>query len=191
MNLFAALLITLSALWVAFEIGLIARDRIQGRGKGTRDRGTIFINFVAIAAGMTIAGIINGKSAFFFSHERTIVVFWIGTAVMLLGLGLRIWAIATLGKAFRTTVETHQDQKVVSKGPYKLVRHPSYTGLLLTGCGYGIALQNWLSLVFAVVLPLSALLYRIHIEEKAMVESLGTEYETYQRTTKKLIPWIW
>jgi protein-S-isoprenylcysteine O-methyltransferase Ste14 len=140
---------------------------------------------------MTIAGIINGKSAFFFSHERTIAVFWIGTATMLCGLGLRIWAIATLGKSFRTTVETHQNQKIVSKGPYKLLRHPSYTGLLLTGCGYGIALQNWLSLIFAVTLPLMALLNRIHIEEKAMVESLGPEYQTYQKTTKKLIPWIW
>ena len=140
---------------------------------------------------MTIAGIINGNSAFFFAHGRTIIVFCIGTIIMLLGIALRIWAIITLGKSFRTTVETHQNQKVITNGPYKLIRHPSYTGLLLTGCGYGIALQNWLSLIFSVVLPLVALRYRIHIEERAMVKSLGTEYQTYQRNTKKLIPWIW
>jgi|SRR5271157_4607521 len=191
MSLFAVLLLTLSALWVAFEIGLVIRDRIHGRGKTTKDKGTIYVNFIAIAAGMTLAGIVSGKSAFFFSHERAIAVFWTGTAIMLLGLGLRIWAIITLGKSFRTTVETHQDQRVISRGPYKRVRHPSYTGLLLTGCGYGIALQNWLSLIFAVALPLAALLCRIHIEERAMVESLGTEYERYQRRTKRLIPWIW
>jgi protein-S-isoprenylcysteine O-methyltransferase Ste14 len=191
MNLFAVLLYSLTGLWVAFEIGLIIRDRIQGKGKPGRDKGSIYFNFIGIAAGMTIAGFVNGNSAFFFSHERTILVFCIGTIIMLMGLGFRIWAIITLGKSFRTTVETHQGQKVITKGPYKLLRHPSYTGLLLTGCGYGIALQNWLSLIFAVVLPLAALLYRIHIEERAMVESLGTEYQTYQRSTKKLIPWIW
>lgn len=191
MNRFAITLITLSALWVAFEIALVVRDRVQGRGKPAKDRGTLYINFIAIAAGMTIAGTISGNSAFFFSHERTIIVFWTGTVIMLLGIGLRIWAIATLGKSFRTTVETHQNQTVVRRGPYTLVRHPSYTGLLLTGCGYGIALENWLSLIFAVGLPLAALLYRIHVEERAMVESLGAEYQKYQKNTKKLIPWIW
>ena len=191
MNLYAALLIALSALWIAFEIGLVVRDRIQGRGKAMKDRGTFYINFIAIAAGMTIAGSISGNPAFFFSGGRTIIVFWIGTAVMLMGLGLRIWAIATLGSSFRTTVETHRGQKVISNGPYRLVRHPSYSGLLLTGCGYGIAIQNWLSLIFAIALPLAALLYRIHIEERVMVDSLGTEYTEYQQRTKKLIPWIW
>jgi len=110
---------------------------------------------------------------------------------MLLSLLLRIWAIATLGSSFRTTVETHQDQKVVRKGPYRLVRHPSYTGLLLTCLGYGIAVQNWLSVIFAVGLPLIALIYRIHIEEQELVSSIGTEYEGYPKETKKLIPWIW
>jgi protein-S-isoprenylcysteine O-methyltransferase Ste14 len=57
--------------------------------------------------------------------------------------------------------------------------------------GYGIAVQNWLSLFVAVVLPLSALIYRMQVEEKALVASLGSEYETYLRSTKKLIPWIW
>ncbi len=58
-------------------------------------------------------------------------------------------------------------------------------------CGYGIAVQNWLSLAFAVVLPLIALLYRIHIEESVLVSSLGSDYEKYQSETKKLVPWLW
>ena len=52
-------------------------------------------------------------------------------------------------------------------------------------------MQNWLSLIFAVGLPLVALLYRIRIEEQELVSSLGSDYERYQKETKKLIPWIW
>ena len=191
MSLHVILLTALTVLWVAFEIWLMVRDRAQGKGKTAKDRGTRYYNFIAIAVGLTIAGFLSGKTTLLFPWGQNYEVFWIGFAIMLLSLAFRIWAIATLGSSFRTTVETHQNQKVVRKGPYKLVRHPSYTGLLLTCFGYGIAVQNWLSLIFAVGLPLVALLYRIHIEEKELVSSIGAEYEKYQKETKKLIPWIW
>jgi protein-S-isoprenylcysteine O-methyltransferase Ste14 len=118
-------------------------------------------------------------------------VFFIGLAIMLTGMLLRYWAVTTLGAAFRTTIETDNDQKVVSSGPYRLIRHPSYCGWLLICFGYGIAVQNWLSLLVAVLLPLTALLYRIHLEEKALAASLGPEYTEYQKRTKKLLPWVW
>jgi len=191
MSLYFILLTALTAIWVAFELWLMVRDKAEGKGKTAKDRGTRYYNFIAIAVGLTIAGVLSGKSAFFFPWGRSHSVFWVGFAIMLLSLCLRIWAIATLGSSFRTTVETHQNQKVVRKGPYKLVRHPSYTGLLFTCLGYGIAVQNWLSLLFAVVLPLIALLYRIHVEEAELIFSLGPDYKEYQKETNKLIPWIW
>jgi len=57
--------------------------------------------------------------------------------------------------------------------------------------GDGVALQNWLSLAIAVILPLVALLYRIHIEEQTLVSSIGSDYQKYQSKTKRLIPWVW
>jgi len=72
--------------------------------------------------------------------------------VMWLGLAIRIWAIAVLGNAFRTTVEVDPGQRVVSTGPYEWVRHPSYTGLLLIVSGFGLAEGNWLAL--AACMPL-------------------------------------
>jgi protein-S-isoprenylcysteine O-methyltransferase Ste14 len=191
MSLYFILLTSLTALWVAFEIWLMVRDKAQGKGKTAKDRGTRYYDFIAVAVGLTIAGFLNGKSSFFFPWGRRYSVFWIGFAIMLLSLSLRIWAITTLGSSFRTTVETHQNQEVVRKGPYTFVRHPFYTGLLLTCLGYGIAVQNWLSLLFAVGLPLIALLYRIHVEEAVLLSNLGSDYEKYERQTKKLIPWIW
>ncbi len=191
MALFFTLLAVVSAIWIAFEIWLMLRDRARGRGKTEDDRGTRYFNLIAMAVGITGAALTNGFSMFFFPGGRSDTVFGIGLFIMLLGLALRIWAVATLGTSFRTTVETHDSQKVIRKGPYKLIRHPSYSGLILMCCGYGIAVQNWLSLAIAVLLPLAALIYRIHVEEAAMVTSIGSDYSEYRRNTKKLIPWVW
>ena len=185
------LLATVSVIWIAFEIWLMLRDHIHGRGKTTNDRGTRYLNLISIAVGITGAAVLNGFSRFFFPGGRSELVFAIGLCIMLSGLGLRIWAVLTLGASFRTTIETYANQVVIRKGPYRLIRHPSYSGLILMCCGYGIALQNWLSLAVAVLLPLSALLYRIHIEEAALVSSMGADYSEYRRHTKKLIPWLW
>ena len=191
MTLFPALLTAITIIWMAFEIYLVVRDRIRGKGKTGNDRGTRNYNFIAITLGITAAAVLNGNSRFFFPGGRSETGFWIGLCIMLLGLGLRIWAVITLGASFRTTVEMQTDQHIISSGPYKLIRHPSYGGLILMCCGYGIAIQNWLSLAFAVVPPLAALLYRIHIEEAALVSTAGSDYEEYQSKTKKLIPWVW
>jgi protein-S-isoprenylcysteine O-methyltransferase Ste14 len=191
MILFTILLTTASVMWIAFEIWLVVRDRVSGRGNTTKDRGTRYYNFAAIVVGITVASVLNGDSRFFFPGGRAYAPFWAGFGIMMLGFGLRIWAVATLGASFRTTVETHSSQRVVRNGPYRLVRHPSYSGLIVMCCGYGIALMNWLSLLIAVVLPLVALLYRIRVEESVLVSSIGLEYKEYQSQTKKLIPWLW
>jgi protein-S-isoprenylcysteine O-methyltransferase Ste14 len=68
-----------------------------------------------------------------------------GVIVMWVGLATRVWAVAALGGAVRTTVEVDPDQAVVITGPYKWIRHPSYAGLLLIVAGLGLAIGNWLS----------------------------------------------
>jgi protein-S-isoprenylcysteine O-methyltransferase Ste14 len=191
MTLFWAFLTLVSAIWIGFEVWLFIRDRTQGKGKTDKDRGTVYYNLIAITGGITLASVFNGYRMFFFPGGRSATGFWIGVCIMLLGFGLRIWAVVTLGGSFRTTVETHIKQLVVKTGPYRLVRHPSYSGLLLMCIGFGIAVQNLLSLAIALVLPLVALLYRIHVEEKALVLAIGSAYKEYQGETKKLIPWLW
>ena len=110
---------------------------------------------------------------------------------MWLGLALRVWAIATLREIFRTTVEVEPGQTVVSTGPYRWVRHPSYTGLLLIVAGFGLAAGDWLSLAVCVALPLPALAWRIHVEEAELNRVLGRAYATYQSHTARLIPRLW
>jgi protein-S-isoprenylcysteine O-methyltransferase Ste14 len=191
MTLYIALLILIPTIWIAFEIGLVIRDNSRGKGKTASDKGTRCFNFVAITVGITVAAILNGIQKFVFPGGKTSTVFFVGIAIMLIGMALRYWAVITLGASFRTTIETERGQKVISAGPYKLIRHPSYSGWLLICLGYGIAVQNWLSLIVVVALPLAALLYRIHAEEKTLVSTLGIEYVEYQKRTKRLVPRVW
>jgi protein-S-isoprenylcysteine O-methyltransferase Ste14 len=191
MTFYIILLILIPVIWIAFEIGLVIRDNARGKGKTTSDKGTRYFNFIAITVGILAAAVLNGVQKFIFPGGKTPTVFFVGIAIMLSGMALQYWAVITLGTFFRTTIETDQNQKVVSSGPYLLIRHPSYCGWLLVCIGYGIAVQNWLSLLAAFLLPLMALSYRIQVEERVLVSSLGTAYIEYQKKTKRLVPWIW
>jgi protein-S-isoprenylcysteine O-methyltransferase Ste14 len=191
MTAYIVILIVIPTIWVAFEVGLVIRDKVHGKGKTANDKGTRYLNFIAITVGIVLAAILNGVQRFVFPGGKTPAIFFAGITIMLLGMALRYWAVITLGVFFRTTIETEQDQRVINNGPYRLIRHPSYCGWLLVCFGYGIAVQNWLSLLVVVFLPLAALLHRIHVEEKKLVSSLGSSYVEYQEKTKRLIPWIW
>jgi protein-S-isoprenylcysteine O-methyltransferase Ste14 len=110
---------------------------------------------------------------------------------MWLSLAVRMWAIGTLGGAFRTTVEVDPGQAVITTGPYRWVRHPSYTGLLLVVAGFGLAAGTWLSLAACLVVPLPAILWRIRVEEDELNRVLGDDYREYAATTARLVPRVW
>jgi protein-S-isoprenylcysteine O-methyltransferase Ste14 len=109
---------------------------------------------------------------------------------MLLGVALRWWAILTLGNSFTFDVAVRSTQTVVHAGPYRLVRHPSYSGMLLTLFGVGRALANWSSVVSLLTFGLIGLLYRVWVEERALAEALDQPYVDYMRRTKRFIPFV-
>jgi protein-S-isoprenylcysteine O-methyltransferase Ste14 len=176
------------ACWVLLELGLRVRELVRGRGGTGHDRFTRVL--IGISVGATIA--LAAASA---SHVRSLGVSAplrvAGLIVMWLGLAIRGWAIATLGSAFRTTVEVDPGQAVVSSGPYKRVRHPSYAGLLLILAGYGLAIGNWLAVLICLLLPVPAVLQRITVEEAELTRVLGDPYRSYQTRTRRLIPGLW
>jgi protein-S-isoprenylcysteine O-methyltransferase Ste14 len=176
--------------WFALEIGLLVRDLVRRKGRLGRDRGTRMIVSLSLVGSIWIGILLPGwlpaldtpaPHAF---AAAGIVVIWIGLAV-------RVWAVVTLGGSFSTFVEVDVEQAVVTRGPYRWVRHPSYTGLLLVGLGFGLGAGNWLSLVVCAVIPLSGLLPRIAVEESEMARVLGERYRSYQRTTHRLVPGLW
>jgi protein-S-isoprenylcysteine O-methyltransferase Ste14 len=114
-----------------------------------------------------------------------------GLVLMALGVFVRQWSILTLGRFFTADVRVSARQPVIDSGPYRWVRHPSYTGLIIFSIGFALALTNFISLAILAVVPTIGLIARIHFEERALVASLGEPYSRYAATHKRLIPGVW
>ena len=97
--------------------------------------------------------------------------------LILLGMLWRWYAIATLGRFFTATVMIQPGQRIVTTGPYRFLRHPSYSGVLLIMAGMGCMIGNWGSILFVVSGLLFPLLYRIAVEEQEMLSAFGDEYQ--------------
>ena len=117
--------------------------------------------------------------------------FAIGMVILVAGLVLRGWSIMTLGEYFTGYVAVSADQPVVTAGPYGVLRHPSYLGAILAFVGVGLTAANWASLAGMALLPLAAILWRIHAEERALLAALGDRYRAYAAQHKRLIPLVW
>ncbi|HUI39390.1 MAG TPA: isoprenylcysteine carboxylmethyltransferase family protein, partial [Methanothrix sp.] len=111
-----------------------------------------------------------------------------GIIVFAAGIALREWAIFVLGKHFTVRVQIREEAKLVTWGPYRYIRHPSYTGTLLSMVGIAIAVGTWFGMLFALALKLSAYRYRINIEERALEKFFGSEWSDYKKRTWRLIP---
>jgi protein-S-isoprenylcysteine O-methyltransferase Ste14 len=116
-------------------------------------------------------------------------LFYLGLALMVIGMAFRWYAIRVLGRSFTYTVATRPDQTVVQAGPYRWIRHPSYTGALLTILGVLICMTNPLGFL-GLIPPLAGYAYRIRIEERTLVQNLGEPYRAYMKRTKRLIPFV-
>lgn len=119
------------------------------------------------------------------------IFFWLGIVLMYAGIALRFYAIKVLGRSFTTSVAVAPDQTMIETGPYRLIRHPSYTGILITLLGLGLSLtSNWLSTLVIIGCALIGFTYRIRVEEHVLQEYLGQRYQEYMRRTKRLIPFV-
>jgi protein-S-isoprenylcysteine O-methyltransferase len=118
------------------------------------------------------------------------VVPWVGIGVGLVGFVLRVWAMRVLGRFYTRRLVTTADQHVVQEGPYRLVRHPGYLGSLLVWTGASASSENLLSIGAVAVLLAVAYAYRIHMEERMLIEALGQPYEDYRRRSWRLLPFV-
>ena len=114
-----------------------------------------------------------------------------GCVLIPLGLALRWWSIVYLGRFFTVNVAVHEGHRVVDSGPYRYIRHPSYTGALIAFLGLGLGFGSWFSVLIVMVSTWLAYASRIRIEERALLEALGESYRRYVRRTKRLVPLIY
>jgi protein-S-isoprenylcysteine O-methyltransferase Ste14 len=124
-----------------------------------------------------------------FFLPRSALTFWIGALLLAAGLAFAVWARIVLGRNWSGTVTVKHDHELVRSGPYRYVRHPIYTGLLLGFAGTALALAQWRG-VLAVVIVFVALWRKLRLEERWMAEQFGAQYERYRREVAALLPFL-
>jgi protein-S-isoprenylcysteine O-methyltransferase Ste14 len=177
------------AAWLLFEF-VTGRTRKSADSTKARDRGSFRLLIAMIWAGLALA------FTFCFVLQQAAIpwlrteLFFVGIALMWAGIGLRYYAMRVLGRYFTFQVDVHSAQTVIEAGPYRYIRHPSYTGALITVIGLGLALGNWASIVAMLACISVGYAYRIHVEEAALVGALGQPYKEYMSRTARLVPFV-
>ena len=178
--------------WVVIWIGLVLRDRGSNVDVHTpSDQGSRTVIGISLWSGVLLAFLMAWAVPAAHIPGRGWPLLLGGLVLMWGGIALRVWAVRTLGPLFCTVVVIQDDHRLITTGPYRLLRHPSYAGSLLTLAGLGLALGNWLSLLVAVLGALIGFTRRIPVEEAVLQTRFGDEYTAYARRTWRLIPLMW
>jgi len=181
------LLFATAALWVVVEV---RQSTVRRTGTRVADRGSRRVLRAATVVGIVLASI-AARAAPGLAIGSSATVAWCGLVLMWCGIGLRLWCFRSLGRYFTFTVQTSGDQPVITDGPYRVIRHPSYAGIMLAVLGIGLLSGNWLSLVALVDSVGIGVVYRIDVEDRALLSDLGDDYREYAATHKRLVPYLW
>ena len=177
------------AVYVLSESGLTWRRR-AARRLATGDKRSLPVIWGVTFAAISLAFVAAGR----FGLAGVPVLAAtpaIGLAVFGLGIALRWYAIIHLGRFFTVNVAIAEDHRLIDTGPYRWLRHPSYTGWLLAIAGLGLCLANWLSLAILLIATLGLILWRIGLEEQALRGAFGEAYTAYASRTWRLFPYIY
>jgi protein-S-isoprenylcysteine O-methyltransferase Ste14 len=178
-------------IWRVMEASVDIRTLKRFRaGIQRQDKGSHVVLLCLVGFGILLGMLLAFKVPVTAITSANVFLFWLGILLIYAGMALRLYAIIVLGAFFTTAVAIAAEQTVIEAGPYRLIRHPSYTGFLITLLGFGLSLTNWLSLLVIMGCALIGLSYRIHVEEHVLQEHLGRRYQEYMRRTKRLIPFV-
>ena len=181
------------ALGLAFglsELGLALVKRSRRSGARAQDAGTLRL----VWGGILVSGVVAyevARTCPFGRFEHGPLGAGIALGLLALGVWLRWWAILVLGKFFTVDVAIHPEHQLVTRGPYRVLRHPSYTGALLVIAGIGVLFDSvpaWVCLM----LPITAiLLRRMQVEERALAAHFGESWRVHSARTQRLVPFVW
>ncbi|HKA09401.1 MAG TPA: isoprenylcysteine carboxylmethyltransferase family protein [Candidatus Dormibacteraeota bacterium] len=171
--------------WAAFEFAFRAPGEASTwHGKAT-DRGSTRLLVLAYAVAAVLPALLRqvdfggvGQAA------------WAGVALAFAGLIIRGWGMRTLGRSYSRTLRTSSDQRLVTTGPYRWVRHPGYLGSMAVWVGASLAFHSWVAAIIVAMLMVLAYGWRISAEERMLAEHFGDEYRKYVARTARLIPGV-
>jgi protein-S-isoprenylcysteine O-methyltransferase Ste14 len=183
-------LIATSAAWWLFEAVMNVRQWLRaGRGLTLTRDPTYVLMYVTVAASVIAAQVLGRRGGLLWPGGRIWPVA-AGLTMIVACVAIRAWAIITLGRFFQYSIRIQSGHTVVTTGPYRFVRHPSYTGLALGVAGYALACGDVWSLLAAAVLAGAGLTIRIRVEERQLRDSLGADYADFAAHHKRLIPGV-
>jgi protein-S-isoprenylcysteine O-methyltransferase Ste14 len=153
------------------------------------DKGSIWLLMISITVGYLLSFSVAATKFGRIYYWNTF--FTLGLIIIVLGLLIRVISFRLLKQYFTYSVSKVENQELIEKGFYKVIRHPGYLGQILIFMGISIALSNWLSVIVMLFPILIGYMNRIRVEEKFMIEHMGDKYSDYQKRTKKLLPKIY
>lgn len=175
-------------LWAfAPEMALVRRARGV---RTSEDAGSLQVILHGTWMAMVAAFALAFVPSLSFPKAALVPAFFAGTAMLFAGTLLRRHCWKMLGEYFTGDVRVQAGQPVITRGAYRWIRHPSYSAAILMFAGIGVALGNWGSAAFLVVVPILVYTYRVRAEERALVQKLGEPYVAYMKTTKRFVPFI-
>jgi len=183
------ILIIIWSVWFISEI-LLNRFLRSGKNiKNDKDKGTIRVIWITIG----IANSLGIITTFFLKAPigNILLIPYAGLILIVLGMIVRFISILTLGSLFTVDITIREKHTIKKDGIYRFVRHPSYSGSILSFIGFGISFNNWISLIVISIPVIFAMLNRIKIEERLLIDQFGEEYSNYMKKTWRLIPWIY
>jgi len=188
--LLSRVFLIVAVLWPVAEIVLQVMTRAKRATSSVRDRGSHAALWIVIALALVAGSFLSARVPARIPVP-TVWLLSVSLALLVAGLVIRATAILTLGRFFTSNVAIQTGHMIVREGLYKHIRHPSYTGMLLAFLALALSTGNWISLVVIFVPITAATLYRIRVEELALMEAFGQEYAEYRRSTRCLVPYVY
>lgn len=176
-------------IWAFSEIFINRFLRSKAGDKKNQDKNSLAIIWITIVISISLANYI--AMSYYIPISMFQIIRYYGLALIVAGIILRLLVISSLGRYFTADVTIRQGHQLKKDGFYKYLRHPSYSASLLSFIGFGISLNNWVSLIIIAAAILFAFIRRINVEEKALTEHFGQEYIDYKKSTYRLIPFIY
>ena len=169
----------------------VVRGGVEGaKSADSKDGGSIRVLLGGMWIALMLGFYLSFVKAGSFPRGAQLPVFVLGVALMILGSLLRRWCFRTLGQYFTGDVKASADQPVIRTGPYRFVRHPSYTAGIMMFTGIGLALGSWFSFLLITIASIATYWYRVTIEERALLGTIGEQYASFMKERKRFIPYI-
>jgi protein-S-isoprenylcysteine O-methyltransferase Ste14 len=175
-------------LWLVFEFVMRVRQHQQATGPAAYDPSAVIL-LPCIVLSIIAAEVLGRRGGLPWPGGPVWPVV-AGITLIVAGIGLRAWSILTLGRFFQYWIKVQPGHTVVTSGPYRYVRHPSYTGIALILIGVALASDDVWSLVAVAILGGIGLAVRIRAEEQQLSQSLGEEYTQFAASRKRLVPGV-